>query len=216
MTKNRARLLWPSRVALTTLLMAATVAVPATPASASRDCGYLDFTRINNTNSDLKLKTYEFGGACVTSTWRAGSGTTTDPCQKNYGWLPTGWYDLWGHWNGYSGDAIWGRVWYVQNKECGDGTQRTELFIHSEETPDREQSCTSDSDDPQCWDKTASCASCLAGTNDYYSNGCIKVKRTSSEGSWDGHLDPLHDAWHNSVSSDHGAFTRGSSLHVHN
>lgn len=198
------------------VVLIAALIVVAPSASAARSCGYFDFKRVSNINSDLKLKMYDTLGSCVVSTWRAGAGTTQDPCQRNYGWLPTGWYDMWGHWNDYAGTAIRGRVWYVQDKACSDGTVRTELFLHSEETSSRTQECTSSSDDPWCWDKTKACSSCAEGTNDYYSNGCIKIRRKSPEGSWAGDLDAVHDSWHNLVSSTHGSFSRGDSLYVHN
>jgi hypothetical protein len=113
--------------------------------------------------------------------WRAGSGLGTgtgakDACASDKGWLPNGSYD-----GGIKGDpvvyhtnfdrgVIFGTVWHLQNKHCkpnGKGIKRTELFIHSEMTPDRTQACSPGViDGPQCWE----------GPTDYVSLGCIKLK----------------------------------------
>ena len=116
------------------------------------------------------------------------------------GWLPTGYYDLWGHWDNYNG-AIAGRVFYLQNKPCWNGTWRTELFVHSEETAGQGQYCPTAGDDPYCWE----------GAYDYYSNGCIKVSRAG----YPSDLRLVHDGWH-SKSSDyrHGYFTINNWLYV--
>lgn len=170
------------RVALTWLMMVTFVvgaAVNAPPAAAARSCLYFEFVKNTNINSTLYWRWMDDYGRCLHSdSWRAGSGVTTDPCQTNQGWLPNGWYDLdsTGHVDGYGGMAIKGRVWSLQDKNCSDGTPRTELFIHTEETQSNGQSCSSDPDDPWCWDKTAACSTCGAGTNDYKSEGCIKVR----------------------------------------
>ena len=122
-------------------------------------------------NNDSRLQWCWFNPQIYTTecsdNWRAGSGQPggTDGCAVGYGWLPTGDYDLWGHWDGYDG-VIKGRVFYVQDKWCWNGSAlRTELFIHTEETAGNGQSCPTSGDDPYCWE----------GTFDYYSEGCIKV-----------------------------------------
>lgn len=110
----------------------------------------------------------ECGYQCVTSWHRAGSGNGgMSACQ--YGnWLPLGNYTVQFHHDGYNGSLIRGRVWRLQDFYCAhNGVWRTELFVHTEETQDRGQSCTSHPDDLFCWE----------GVNDYYSLGCIKVAR---------------------------------------
>jgi hypothetical protein len=109
--------------------------------------------------------------------WRAGSGLgqgprAQDECATAQGWLPNGRYDA--HPNGpafdnnFNGGLIFGIVWHLQDKVC-HGKQkvtRTDLFIHSEMTPDRKQACGSGNyRENQCWD----------GKHDYVSEGCIKL-----------------------------------------
>jgi hypothetical protein len=114
--------------------------------------------------------------------------------------VPTGYYDLWGHWNNYDG-KIAGRVFYLQNKPCWNGTWRTELFVHSEETAGQGQYCPTAGDDPYCWE----------GPSDYYSNGCIKVSRAG----YPSDLRLVHDGWHGkSGDSRHGYFTINNWLYV--
>src|SRR5262245_56897661 len=88
------------RAAVAGVLAAAALAIPAN-ASAYRT--WFEFTRQSNTWSPLTIATDYGGGFITTQTWRAGSGTSTDACWIAHGWLPTGWYDLWGHWNNYDG-----------------------------------------------------------------------------------------------------------------
>ena len=114
-------------------------------------------------------------------------------CWIGHGWLPAGWYDLNGHWDSYNGSAIKGRVFYLQNKPCWNGTWRTELFVHSEETADQGQYCPTVYDDPFCWE----------GDFDYYSNGCIKLAHAQPYPSdvaqahslWDGYDGHHGDLW---------------------
>jgi hypothetical protein len=109
---------------------------------------------------------YMYDDGAFYSTRRAGSGNgNTDECVTNAGPLPDGTYSgtsTW-HQDGYNGSAIYGRVWRLQNKACWNGTVRTALFIHTEETPSRTQGTI----ESQRWD----------GDNDYYSAGCIKISR---------------------------------------
>lgn len=98
--------------------------------------------------------------------WRGGSGSGTNACQKN-NWIPVGSYDVPFHSDNYAGSLIQGRVWRLTDYQCSNGVRRTELFIHSEETSGQGQYCPSGGDDPFCWEST----------NDYYSNGCIKIAR---------------------------------------
>ena len=118
------------RAAIAAAVLAVTLVVPA---NAFGYHTWFEFTRQSNIASTLTMA-WEYGpGFYGTQSWRAGSGVSTDACWIGHGWLPTGYYDLWGHWDNYGG-KIAGRVFYVQNKPCWNGTWRTELFVHSEET----------------------------------------------------------------------------------
>ncbi len=201
-----------SRLAILTIVAIVLALLPTDNALANRSCNYLAFRKDTNNNSPL-LAYWTFDGNCAGSeSWRAGSGTTTDTCEVNKGWLPDGWYDLQSPYmeHNYSGTAIRGRVWRLQDKKCWSGQWRTELFIHTEETADNSQVCTSDSDDPWCWDGTPS----GNATNDYYSQGCVKVRRSSPEHNKGGDIGPLHNRWHNSLGLDHSA--RTDALYVYN
>lgn len=208
------------RIAAIIALLGGIVAVPATPAHAARSCAYFDFAKSSPNNSTLTWKYYDDFGRCIRAiSWRAGSGVNTDPCDKSTtsspdgGWLPNGWYDVTAMQHDWNGSAIWGRVWRLNDKACSDGTLRTELFIHTEETPSATQDCPSGvNDSPQCWDSYPS----GNGTNDYYSAGCIKVRRNSPEGTWANDHGSAHTAWHNNGGgSSHGTFTRTDSVFVH-
>jgi hypothetical protein len=185
-------------------------------ASASRSCNYLDFSKGSNINSDLRM--YQPGpeGLCSKATlWRAGSGITTDPCQVNHGWLPNGWYDLdsTGMIHDFNGSSIHGRVWSLQDKQCNDGTWRTALFIHTEETVSNGQDCGPNDDDPWCWDDTRADPGAQVGTNDYKSEACIKVRRNSQEGNWNGDMSDTHTTYHDSWGSHGNSIT--DILNVH-
>jgi hypothetical protein len=195
------------------LMVSSVTLVAASPASAARPCAYFEFDKGTNLNSTLLWRyVNDFGQCTLSHSYRAGSGDTTDPCQVNHGWLPNGWYDVTFHQNTYSGSLIFGRVWRLSDKACSGGTLRTELFIHSEQTSSNGQVCTSNADDLQCWDKTPG----TAGTNDYYSNGCIKVRRPSAEGSWADDVSSIHSDWHNlGAGSGHGnLYTDGVYVHA--
>ena len=159
--------------------------------------GWWTFKRQTNMDSTLAWKwTYPPSPAQHAHSWRAGSGTSTDECRRAEGWLPAGWYALWGHWNHYGQDKIKGRVWWLQDKYCSDGvTKRVELFIHSEETADNGQSCSSTYDDPFCWERAG----------DYYSLGCIKLARPSPVADFPNALGSAHNYYHSyGGSPDHG------------
>ncbi len=145
------------RAAIAAAVLAVTLTIPAN-ALAYRT--WFEFARQSNIASTLTM-VWQYGtGYNGTQTWRAGSGVSTDACWIGHGWLPTGYYDLWGHWDNFSG-KIAGRVFYLQNKPCWNGTWRTELFVHSEETAGQGQYCPTAGDDPYCWE----------GVYDYQSNG---------------------------------------------
>ena len=160
---------------------------------------WLDFNRQSNTWSPLTMVWQQIPGKFSSVTWRGGSGISTNACWIGHGWLPTGWYDLWGHWDHYDGSAIKGRVFRIQDKQCWNGTWRTALFVHSEETAANGQYCPTGYDDPFCWE----------GAFDYQSVGCIKISH------W-GDLGYLHSGWHEkSGDYRHGAFWINDWLYVH-
>jgi hypothetical protein len=200
-----------SRQQLAILAVSSLVATifPMHPASANRSCNYLAFRKDTNKNSVL-LAYWTFDGNCAGSaSWRAGSGVSTDGCEENKGWLPNGWYDSPFMDHSYNGVYIRGRVWRLSDKQCQAGAWRTELFIHSEETPTNTQLCTSNTDDPWCWDGTPN----GDATNDYASEGCVKVRRNSPEHNKSADLGPLHDRWHNSLGLTHSS--RSDALYVY-
>lgn len=174
--------------------------LPTPAASAQRTCAYFEFTKSTNNNSTLRgWNLDQFGRCIITSSWRAGSGLNTNACDKENGdgiggWLPNGWSDVSQMSHGWTGTLIKGRVWRLEDKACSDGTLRTELFIHTEETSTQTQVCTPPANDsPWCWDNYPG----GAGTNDYFSVGCIKVRRNSPEGpSWPNDLGAAHQFWH--------------------
>jgi hypothetical protein len=179
------------------VLCATVVALLASVGPASAVNGWWTFDRGTNTSSKLTWKwTYPSNPAQYVHSWRAGSGISTDECRRAEGWLPAGWYALWGHWNHYGGSAIRGRVWWLQDKYCYDGvTKRVELFIHSEETADNGQACSSAYDDPFCWERAG----------DYYSLGCIKLARPSPVANFPNDLGSAHNYYHSyGGSPDHG------------
>ena len=179
---------------------AALMVALAIPANAFAYLTWFEFTRQSNIASTLTMA-WQYGpGYYGTQTWRAGSGVSTDACWVGHGWLPAGYYDLKGHWDNYNG-AIAGSVFYLQYKPCWNGTWRTELVIHSEETAGQGQYCPTAGDDPYCWE----------GAYDYYSNGCIKVSRAG----YPSDLRLVHDGWHGkSGDYRHGYFTINNWLYV--
>jgi hypothetical protein len=183
------------------VLAAVVAALTAVPGASAYYTSF-DFARQTNSASTLTIVWQPIPGHFATASWRAGSGTSTDACWIGHGWLPAGRYDLNGHWDYYNGSAIKGRVFYLQNKQCWNGTWRTELFIHSEETADQGQYCPTVYDDPFCWE----------GDSDYYSAGCIKLSRAG----FPSDLRLAHDAWHaKSGDNRHGSFWINDWLYVH-
>ena len=165
------------------------LAVPD-PAGAWR----FTFRKGTNTNSTLTFLWTDPGSGFVQSaSWRAGSGSSTDACWKGHGWLPNGRYDLWGHWDSYGGSAVKGRVWSLSDRPCANGTWRTELMIHTEETEWHGQAC-----EPFCWE----------GWWDYYSAGCIKVAYPHDVG-------VVNSRYHAYGWNRHGAYTAHDALSVY-
>lgn len=115
---------------------------------------YMVFTKQATTDSTLTAYV-SFPDGRYRVQMRAGSGTGTNECVRNVGWLPDGTYSS----IVYYADKTWGdttvrgSVWYLGDKPCHNGTPRTELFIHSSGGND------------EAW------------TGNYSSNGCIKVSQ---------------------------------------
>jgi hypothetical protein len=186
-------------LALTVLSLLA----PVARASAGTQV-FFAFHRYSNTNSLLteNLQDVYSGQILMQQAFRAGSGTSTNECYLSHGWLPSGWYDLVGHFDHYNASLIKGRVWELSDKRCmgGTGTLRTELFIHSEETADDGQYCPTAYDDPFCWE----------GVSDYYSNGCVKLAHAPPYPSDVAYADNDWDAW----DGRNGYFTSPTALFV--
>ena len=147
---------------------------------------YFDFQRVTNTNS-LLIETWQdasTGKVYAQQSWRAGSGTGTDDCVVNVGWLPAGYYNIVEHYDHYDATKIKGRVWHLNDKLCSKGSfVRGDLFIHSEETAANGQTCGYPYDEHWCWD----------GPSDYYSQGCIKLAHATPYPSDIGQAD---NDWH--------------------
>jgi lipoprotein-anchoring transpeptidase ErfK/SrfK len=142
----------------------ATEARPGETSASAKSFRYLEFDKNpkSPTNSRLRLIRYDSSASPkrkVLRSYRAGSGTTTNPCSIGKGWLPNGNYKIEFHQKNFDG-IINGNVIKISNKKCGSVT-RTELFIHSEMTPSRGQG----SIESERWD----------GPSDYLSNGCVKL-----------------------------------------
>jgi hypothetical protein len=108
-----------------------------------------------------------------TRSWRSGSGmlgkTGRNSCVKNKGWLPNGTYAMRQYQN-YGGNLIKGRAFRIDNKRCPNGTNRVDLFIHTEQGA-RNRQCPNRRGDQVCrWEVPA--------YNDYKSAGCIKLSPT--------------------------------------
>jgi len=109
-----------------------------------------------------------------TRSWRAGSGmlgkTGRNSCVKNKGWLPNGTYAVRQYQN-YGGNLIKGRAFRLDNKRCANGTNRVDLFLHTEQGAWNRQ-CPDRRGDQVCrWEVPA--------YNDYKSAGCIKLSPTA-------------------------------------
>lgn len=193
------------RTVVVVITVVLTLVIPTVPAFATH--AYWEF--VKGTNRDSTLKWYSRNSnevRTLMASWRAGSGVSTDPCAIGRGWLPDGWYDSWGHWNQYNGNAIDGRVFWLQNKTCRDGTTRTELFIHSEQTVMNGQDCPTSGDDPQCWE----------AYYDYESAGCIKVAYPNN--GFPDTIGSVHYYFHNLAGSrptnQHDQWTMSAMLYV--
>jgi hypothetical protein len=149
-------------VAATLLAVGLQTALVMAPAHALTP-GWFQFDRKTNINSNLFWMWGDSNDQLHWLYYRAGSGTSTDECWISHGWLPGGWYDMWGQWDNYNGGQIFGRVFRLSDHTCRNGsTRRTALFIHTKETPSNGQNCSVAG---QCW----------SSYNDYYSAGCRTV-----------------------------------------
>ena len=165
-------------------LILISVTVLSALCGSARAAVYFDFHRITNTGSVL-YETWQdttTGKVYAQQSWRAGSGTRPNECIQGAGWLPGGYYNVVAHYDHYDGTKVKGRVWQLNDKVCHDGTPRSELFIHSEETADNGQYCTDYWDDRFCWE----------GDFDYRSAGCIKLSRAAP---YPSDLGQAHSDW---------------------
>lgn len=125
---------------------------------------------------------------CSMPFYRAGSGSGTNACQAN-NWIPLGTYSVPFHNDHYAGSLIQGRVWRLSDYQCSNGVRRTQLFVHSEETASNGQS--------GCYSGNGDGFFCWESTNDYYSQGCIKVARQPVTNGYSdlGRLDYEYHLW---------------------
>lgn len=139
-----------------------TVALPASAEAAQAD-QTLEFRKGGGPTTG----TVTWTGGSTNRSWQAGSGNGgnwSNPCVRNEGHLPSGTYQIQRWYDNYDGSVINGRAIHLEDKQCADGTWRTELFVHSEQTEDNEQGGTEGSR----WD----------GEQDYKSEGCVKMNPT--------------------------------------
>jgi hypothetical protein len=136
------------------------VMAPGAGAAPADDVNQFRFTRRSNDASEL---TFTAPGLGDPMRLRAGSGTVSDECLINFGWLPLGAYDVSAHDTDLEGD-IAGYAWELSDGQCYDGTFRTDLLIHSEMSADGGQDPTWE---PNVWTDD--------NPGDYTSFGCIKV-----------------------------------------
>ena len=159
--------------------MLATVVLVATPAEAVRTSwrGVITFDKNQQHQFDSRvvwrlLKRTGNGPWKLVEkkAWRAGGGLPgrggQDSCAKNRGWLPNGTYHLQLH-RDYHGNLIKGRAFRLDDKRCPSGTQRNQLFLHTEQGAGSRQ-CRNQPGDQACrWE--------WPRINDYKSYGCIKM-----------------------------------------
>lgn len=169
-----------------------------TELAQARECHYFSFVKGTPNDSTLIWHYRDGNGNCsLSASWRSGSGTNTNACDDNDGWLPGGWYDTPFMTQDHQGVIIWGRAWRLTDKYCvGGNTLRDALFIHTEETHENKQDPT---DEPHNWD----------GEGDYYSDGCIKLRHFADTNTTDG-ISGAHYSWHNKgPNPGHGYYTEG-------
>lgn len=142
---------------------------------------------------------YAYRNDSVYTSMTAGSGLSNSysVCTSDKGRLPNGWYSSAydHHVNNKNGTSIDGRVWGLTDKDCGNGTIRWGLFIHSEETVSNGQSCPTSGDDKHCWESAAW---------DYRSNGCVKISHPNN--GFPNSVQSLNLWWGTKVGGGHGVY----------
>lgn len=167
----------------------------AVPALAAPGWGYGNHMWFKPGSGPTNGTLYAYKNSYVYTSMVAGSGNGSGSCIPNAGRIPDGWY------NGYNGyhidnknNLIKGRVWGLSDKDCGDGTIRTELLVHTEETANNGQYCPTGGDDPYCWEDS----------NDYKSIGCVKISHPNN--GYPDSVGSLHSWWHNQVGGAHSTY----------
>ena len=187
---------------LSPLLAALLVLVTGTgtaQATPGLDHGNYAWYNPGTTATNGLLKMYSANTTHSSVTAGSGKGSNwNNPCVSSQGRLPNGWYNTGNdkHINNKN-TLIKGRVWGLADKNCGSGTIRTELFIHTEENVANLQTCTAAPDDPYCWE----------GSFDYMSEGCVKV-------SWLPGITTVHNWWHSTNVAGHHSTSYTAILYV--
>jgi lipoprotein-anchoring transpeptidase ErfK/SrfK len=131
--------------------------------SRYNDSPWFTFDKNPSNSLNSKLIAYiSVNGTRYRIEQRAGSGTgSRDTCERGRGWLPNGAYSnnddhsrsFFKHYNKTWGEeVVRGWVWELGDRQCHEGTWRTELFIHSQ--------------------------GASGWSGNYASNGCIKINQT--------------------------------------
>ncbi|MFF8376057.1 L,D-transpeptidase [Streptomyces sp. NPDC015661] len=161
-SRTRALALASTVLALALAAPAGTAANAAATAPRARAAGgQVTLVFDKNPKNPTYSKLTAYLGKRVVGQWRAGSGTTTNPCQvgkgRSGGWLPNGTYAIPFRTKTHNGKAIKGYAIRLADKKCkgGKGANRDELFIHSR--------------------MTVNGASQWRGDRDYKSLGCVKL-----------------------------------------
>ncbi len=166
----------------------------ATPGSAY---GNEMWFQPGSTNINGTLRAYKNGSQYTSMTAGSGLSNSYTPCQLNLGRLPNGWYGSGNdhHKHDKNGAEIDGRVWGLQDKDCGSGTIRRELFIHTEETVSNGQYCPTTGDDKHCWETAAW---------DYRSIGCVKISYPAN--GFPNSIGSLNSWWDSQIGGGHGVY----------
>lgn len=146
--------------------------------------GSLTYWFVKNTSDQWNSRLY----SCTTDwTWcpvnvRAGSGRNMNECQTssmppvdNGGWIPNGVWTVQFYAPNYNGQIIKGPAVRLIDRQCYNGTWRTEIFIHSAFP----------------W-----------SSGQYKSQGCIKVSSTGTAGNAGGDIRTVYD-WGASDQTQH-------------
>lgn len=147
-----------------------TLIIPVAPASASTTSyvWYLTKNYSDQTNSTISL-IQNFSPYSVLQNYRGGSGIAghQDECEVNYGWIPNGYGSVTGYSYNWPGTSVVGPVLILADKQCYNGTWRTELFVHSS----------------YAWN-----------SGHYQSNGCVKASNTGGPSGASGDIRSIVDA----------------------